>query len=295
MSEQAPERGPEDGRGQQRRPAPSGYGRRQSDAGSAHGLSADSHAGSMPVVDRPSPYYGRVTRFGTAEAEPGARHAAPRPPVVGPPGVASPTSWPAPSGAAYPLAPPSGEQQTLAPPPWTAPPPGWTAVPIAPSWRREEYATWSRRVAGNLLDHVPSYVALALLLVSYAPLYAGLLHRDVTAQPSWPLFVVGLLLCLAATGWNVYNRWVVAGRTGQSLGRRVTRTWLVSSVDGRPVGVLNALVRDLLHVLDGLGYVGYLWPLWDDQRQTLADKIIQTVVVRTPVAPLTDLERSSRP
>ncbi|MGI3784562.1 MAG: hypothetical protein ACRYG2_27695 [Janthinobacterium lividum] len=37
--------------------------------------------------------------------------------------------------------------------------------------------------------------------------------------------------------------------------------------------------------------MGYLWPLWDEERQTLADKIAQTVVVRTPVPPLTDLER----
>jgi hypothetical protein len=29
-------------------------------------------------------------------------------------------------------------------------------------------------------------------------------------------------------------------------------------------------------------YVGYLFPLWDQQRQTLADKIMSTVVVVVP-------------
>ena len=39
-------------------------------------------------------------------------------------------------------------------------------------------------------------------------------------------------------------------------------------------------------MLDGLAYVGYLWPLWDDERQTFADKILRTGVVRTRVEPL---------
>ncbi len=46
-----------------------------------------------------------------------------------------------------------------------------------------------------------------------------------------------------------------------------------------------------MHVVDGLFYVGYLWPLWDAERQTFADKIIQTVVVRTPVQPLASPQR----
>ena len=29
-------------------------------------------------------------------------------------------------------------------------------------------------------------------------------------------------------------------------------------------------------------YLGYLWPLWDDKRQTFADKILSTVVVEMP-------------
>ena len=46
-----------------------------------------------------------------------------------------------------------------------------------------------------------------------------------------------------------------------------------------PIGPMNAFVRDLVHILDGMAYVGYLWPLWDDRRQTFADKIVRTVVI----------------
>ncbi|SEQ83890.1 RDD family protein [Microlunatus flavus] len=252
----------------------------------------------------PDPVYGRVTRFG-APADQGAQiGSAPLsgswPAPYGPPvpGPVPPPYAPAPY-APEPYAPPAppgppGDRSAWAygPAGWGPPPGGWP--PPAPRWRREEHASWWNRVGSDVIDRVPAYVGLVFLVVGYLPLYAGLLHGDLTARPTWWALVVGVLLSFAATGWTVYNRWVVAGRTGQSLGKRVTRTWLVGVDDGRPIGVLNAFLRDLLHVVDGIAYVGYLWPLWDEQRQTLADKIIRTVVVRTPVPPLTDRERVTR-
>ena len=149
-------------------------------------------------------------------------------------------------------------------------------------------------MAGAAVDALPGWVASIVLLLGYLPMYLGLFRGDLTVPPRYPLVLVGSLLYVAALGWVIYNRYFLAGRTGQSIGKRVTKTWLVSRTTGRPIGPFDAFLRDLLHVLDGLGYVGYLWPLWDDERQTLADKVAQTVVVRTPVPPLTDLERSRR-
>jgi uncharacterized RDD family membrane protein YckC len=41
-----------------------------------------------------------------------------------------------------------------------------------------------------------------------------------------------------------------------------------------------AFVRDIAHIVDSvICFVGYLFPLWDSKRQTLADKIVGTVVV----------------
>lgn len=160
------------------------------------------------------------------------------------------------------------------PRPWTSPPP------------RHDYASWWRRVAGLVVDRLPLWVAAAVLVAGYVPLYAGLLRRDLSVQPSYGLVLVGTLLYLAAFGFDVWNRWFRAGRTGQTLGRRAAGTYLVSQDTGRPIGPLAAFVRDLLHILDGWAYVGYLWPLWDEDRQTFADKILRTVVVRTRVEPL---------
>ena len=91
--------------------------------------------------------------------------------------------------------------------------------------------------------------------------------------------IVGIAIMLAGFGWTIYNRWLVAGRTGQSLGKRVTKIRLVGELTDAPIGPTNAFLRDLVHILDGIAYVGYLWPLWDDKRQTFADKIMRTIVV----------------
>ena len=39
-------------------------------------------------------------------------------------------------------------------------------------------------------------------------------------------------------------------------------------------------MRQLAHIVDAIiCYIGFLFPLWDDKRQTLADKIMTTVCV----------------
>ena len=91
--------------------------------------------------------------------------------------------------------------------------------------------------------------------------------------------IVGALVMLAGMVWTAYNRWYVAGRTGQSLGKRVTRIRLIGEQSEAPIGPMNAFVRDLVHVLDAIAFVGYLWPLWDDKKQTFADQIMRTIVV----------------
>jgi len=55
----------------------------------------------------------------------------------------------------------------------------------------------------------------------------------------------------------------------------------VREIDGQVVGAGTSVGRGFLHIIDGLPlYLGYLWPLWDAKKQTFADKIVQTVVVK---------------
>jgi len=149
---------------------------------------------------------------------------------------------------------------------------------------RNDYASWGKRVGAYLIDFLPALVAQALMLVGYGIFVVDRVQSAGTGSPAPTApgvvpMVIGFVLTLAALGWQIYNRWIVAGRTGQSLGKRILKIRLLSEETNQPIGPLNAFLRDLVHVVDGLAYVGYLWPLWDEKRQTLADKLMQTVVV----------------
>jgi len=121
------------------------------------------------------------------------------------------------------------------------------------------YANWGQRVLAYLVDVAP-IVILELIF--------------------FRIFVIYLLILLASVGWTIYNRWYKAGTTGQSLGKRVLNLRLVSEQTGEPIGMLMAFVRDICHLVDAIiCYVGFLFPLWDAKRQTLADKIVKTVVI----------------
>lgn len=157
------------------------------------------------------------------------------------------------------------------------------------------YARWGRRVAAFTLDVVPAALPLVPFWIGYGlfyvrvvqlpsrgsqPLTQALLTDELRPALLW--MALGLALLLPALGWLWWNRWRAAGRTGQSWGKRLLGTALVAEVNGRPVGAGNAFLRDLLHVLDGAAFVGYLWPLWHAKRLTFADLLLKTVVVDQP-------------
>jgi uncharacterized RDD family membrane protein YckC len=235
---------------------------------------------SQPNQPNQPPVYGDVPRYGYQQ--PSAPDQQSYPPPYGQPSQESyspPYAQPPYPQQPYSQA-PYGQQ------PYAQPYPGGypgAAVPVYP------YAPWLRRVGAYLIDFLPSYIAMIPFYIGYFFWVTSLAQQsnldpgelpDLTAGIAW--MSVGGLLLLAALGWQIYNRWIVAGRTGQSLGKRVLKIKLVAEATGQPIGALNAFLRDLLHILDGIAYVGYLWPLWDDKRQTFADKLMKTVVPDAP-------------
>jgi hypothetical protein len=141
------------------------------------------------------------------------------------------------------------------------------------------------------------------MLIDYGPTYAGMIIFFVGyAQWLVSMAQAGSSSLDFADGWDSHdhridrdarqlrvgtstNRCLVAGRTGQSLGKRVTKIKLIGEQTEAPIGPTNAFLRDLVHILDAITCVGYLWPLWDDKRQTFADKIMNTIVVYAPPGP----------
>jgi uncharacterized RDD family membrane protein YckC len=130
------------------------------------------------------------------------------------------------------------------------------------------YANWGQRVGAYIIDVIPQFVLLLLAIFAVR------------------VVILAVLFWLASIGWTIYNRWYQAGTTGQSLGKKTLHLKLVSEQTGQPIGVLMAFVRDICHFVDGvICYIGFLFPLWDAKRQTIADKIVGTVVIPDGTGP----------
>ncbi len=127
-------------------------------------------------------------------------------------------------------------------------------------------ADFGARAISFLIDCVTPVMVLNILLSIGVATGSAVLRLTLTVVGFLGLFAFGL-----------WNSGYLQGTTGQSVGRRVARTKLVKIETGQPVGFGRALLRQLCHTLEF--FVGYLWPLWDDKRQTFADKIVGTVVI----------------
>ena len=150
---------------------------------------------------------------------------------------------------------------------------------------RPELAPWGLRVVANTVDTLaiwgPSYVALLGITWAANAIVGG--PGTAASDQGIPGVLELLAAYVVILGLWIWNRAVLQGRTGQSLGKSVAGIRLVSASTGGPVGATAALGRDLAHIWDWLFSIGFLWPLWDSRRQTFADKISDTVVVRSRV------------
>jgi len=157
---------------------------------------------------------------------------------------------------------PYGGQPYGAPPP----PPAYPMPTGAAS-----YAGWLPRVGAYILDGLvmAPFIILALIF--------GRSTDDNGLATVNAAFFIFYLLGFVALG---YNRWYLQGKSGQSWGKKALGIRLIGEQTGQPIGGGLAFARDLAHLVDGvICDIGYLFPLWDAKKQTLADKICKTIVV----------------
>lgn len=135
------------------------------------------------------------------------------------------------------------------------------------------YASWGRRVLALVVDVllvVPIYFVMGVLATTSG---IGAQQAPVTVAD---LLAVGFL------AWNVVFR---QGRTGCSIGKQSVGIRLLGRDSLAPVGTWSTFVRGLAHIFDALPFfIGILWPIWDGRKQTFADKLCHTIVVRERLA-----------
>ncbi|WP_293001315.1 RDD family protein [Mycobacterium sp.] len=189
--------------------------------------------------------------------------------------------------------PPSG----YPPPPGNYPPPQSSypppaGYPSAPGGQpgalpAEAYTPWLTRVLAFLVDYVPYAVILGIgfgieaatqetaCITDTSELQIGTVCATGNSTLGVAAVVISALVALVFVFWNLGYK---QGTTGSSIGKSVLKFKVVSEETGQPLGFGMSIVRQFAHAIDAvICYVGFLFPLWDAKRQTIADKLVKSV------------------
>ncbi len=118
-------------------------------------------------------------------------------------------------------------------------------------------ASWGTRAVGFIIDVAPVWI---LQLIFF---------RSST---------INVLISLVSVAYIAYIGYL-EGITGQTPGKAIMGTRLVNA-QGELIGSGAGIGRKFVHILDNIVcFLGWLLPLVDSKRQTIADKVMSTYVV----------------
>jgi uncharacterized RDD family membrane protein YckC len=198
-------------------------------------------------------------------------------------GSSAPTGSPASSYAPNPATPPvySAPQSTA----MYAQPSGVPGI-----FGQMRYAEWIDRVLAALIDGALTFAVMIVLFFIFGALTAASagVGGDDNPLPGGILCIGMLVTFVSVFGLGIFNKIYLVSKRGASIGQGVMKLRVVDATGNiPPMGTL--LIRLLVQV--GMSFVPFLsiflvlldvlWPLWDEQKQTLHDKAAGTFVVKT--------------
>ena len=149
-----------------------------------------------------------------------------------------------------------------------------------PSGKVVELANPGMRFLARLVDlallFVISFVVNSLANVITQEDWMDLSYFDSTSFDLINLFMSGLFLLYYAIGIGLY---------GRTIGKRICQVTIVKLEDGSIPGIRAGILREIVPTALPLLYLpgqllvllGYLWLVWDQNRQTLFDKMVKTI------------------
>ena len=154
--------------------------------------------------------------------------------------------------------------------------------PFARAQPELRLASISRRWLAIVIDGFIVAVATVLLLLAggaMAPLEAAMVSADEAAiADAFSQFQsTTLIINLLVSG--VYNVVLMVSFNGQTLGKMMLRLRVVKKRGGR-ITILDALLRNVFgYIVSQIFLLGYLWALFDREKQAWHDKMAGTLVV----------------
>jgi uncharacterized RDD family membrane protein YckC len=121
------------------------------------------------------------------------------------------------------------------------------------------------RFGALLLDGLILGIPFAILVVIAAQISSGL------------AVLVYVLWLVAYIAYPIYYE---GGPQCATPGKKICGIKVIDMNGGGPIGYSRATVRFLMRIISGaVFYLGYLWMLWDKEKQCWHDKVANDVVV----------------
>jgi len=151
-----------------------------------------------------------------------------------------------------------------------------------------EYAGIGARIGAHIIDHL--FVGLGMIpgLILYMIGTFGIVATSNSSSSSDGagaaggiaivlIFLGFALMFIGGLGLLLYNIFRL-GRDGATIGKKVMKIKVVT-VTGEPLGFGKAFLREFVKWLAGsICFILLLWPLWDQEKQSLGDKVAGTHV-----------------
>lgn len=161
-----------------------------------------------------------------------------------------------------------------------APPSGWGTPPQA------VYAGVGKRILAHIIDGfivglgaIPGFILMFIgfgLAASTAD-SRGQISGEVGAGALGIMVLAYGLIFLGVIGLWLYNCYLL-GRDGATIGKRMMKIKVLDA-QYQPLGFGKAFLREIVkQALGGFCFILLLWPLWDEQKQGLQDKMFGTHV-----------------
>lgn len=164
-------------------------------------------------------------------------------------------------------------------------PPGWGAQAYgAPP--QPVYAGMGKRLVAAIIDGIlvglggiPGWIVIMIFVVGAASTAdpRGRMSDDAAGAMLGGMFLGYLVIFVGTLIVWLFNVYLL-GRDGATLGKRFLKIKVLDPA-GQPLGFGKAFLRELVkQLLGGLCFLLYLWPLFDNQKQGLWDKLFNTHV-----------------
>jgi uncharacterized RDD family membrane protein YckC len=137
-----------------------------------------------------------------------------------------------------------------------------------------DHARFGERLLADVFDSVIAFMGGFLIWLLVDRWMLG--NQGGFTSEERPPAVGDLALC----AWFLWNVTYLVGKTGQSWGRKLVGIKVVDA-EGGPIGFWRALGRNLFaaFISAPFFYLGFLWVLWDADKQAWHDKVFRTYVV----------------